>query len=162
VQDFILWMHNTWLGQFMANWQWAWAWAEVTHFIGMSMLFGAVLVMDLRLLGFFRNSISIRAVRQLAPWAAAGFSLNLLSGIAFVAKDADRIFPNHAFDFKMICVLVALLNVLLYEVKFGKQVATWRDDVNPPVSAKLMGLVSLVAWTLVIWGGRLMPVFGAG
>ena len=162
MQNLILWMQSTWLAHFMGDWQWAWPWAEVLHFIGMSMLFGSVLVMDLRLMGFFRNDISIRAVRELVPWAAAGVILNVLSGIAFVVKDADRILPNPALQFKMICVLLALLNILLYEVKFRKQVATWRDDENPPVSVKLVGMGSLVAWTLVIWGGRMMPVFGVG
>ena len=162
MQDFILWMQGTWLAQFMTDWQWAWAWTEVLHFVGMSMLFGSVLVMDLRLLGFFRDCISIRAVHALAPWAAAGFILNVLTGIAFLVKDANRLLPNPSFIFKMVCVLVAGLNFLLFMVKFGKQATTWREDENPPASAKLIGVVSLVAWTLVIWGGRLIPVYGAG
>lgn len=162
MQDFVQWIQSTWLAHFMADWQWAWACAEILHFIGMSILFGSVLVMDLRLMGFFRNDISIRAVHALAPWAAAGFLINLLTGIAFVSKDADRLLPNYSFIFKMVCVLVAGLNFLLFVVKFGKQATTWRDDENPPVSAKLVGMVSLVAWTLVIWGGRLIPVYGRG
>ena len=162
MQDFILWMQGTWLAQFMTDWQWAWAWTEALHFIGMSMLFGSVLVMDLRLMGFFRTCISIRSVHALAPWAAAGFIINVLTGVAFLAKDANRLLPNPSFLFKMACVLVAGLNFLLFVVKFGKQATTWREDENPPVSAKLISMVSLVAWTLVIWGGRLIPVYGAG
>lgn len=161
MQDFILWMQSTWLAHFMAL-QWSWPWAEVLHFIGMSMLFGSVLVMDLRLMGFFRNYISIRAVHALAPWAGAGFLINLLTGIAFIFKDGDRLLPNVSFIFKMICVLVAGLNFLVFVVKFGKQATTWRDNENPPLPAKLVGMVSLVAWTLVIWGGRMIPVYGNG
>lgn len=162
MSDFILWMQSTWLAHFMADWQWAWPWAEVLHFIGMSMLFGSVLVMDLRLMGFFRNYISIRAVHALAPWAGAGFIINLLTGIAFIAKDGDRLLPNVSFIFKMSCVLLAGLNFLVFVVKFGKQATTWRDDENPPLAAKMIGMVSLLTWTLVIWGGRLIPVYGVG
>ena len=162
MRDFIEWTQGTWLAQFMTESQWAWAWCEVGHFIGMSMLFGSVLVMDLRLMGFFRNSIAIRAIRSLAPWAATGFTLNLLTGIAFLAKDADRLLPNPSFLFKMACVMLAGLNFLLFMAAFGKQSTAWRNDENPPLGAKLMGFVSLAAWILVIWGGRMIPVYGEG
>lgn len=163
MQDFVLWMQSTWLARFMAEWQWAWPWAEVLHFIGMSMLIGSLLVMDLRLLGFSRQYISIRILHVLAPWAAAGFVINLLTGIAFVFKEGDRLLPNPAFSFKMGCVLVAGLNLLLFMLLYGRQAATsWREDENPPLGAKLTGTVSLIMWTLVIWGGRMIPVFGVG
>lgn len=162
MQDLIVWMQGTWLAQFMTDSQFAWAWTEVLHFIGMSMLFGSILVMDLRLMGFFRDVISFRAVRALAPWAALGFAINLSSGIVFLVKDADRLLPNPSFQFKMVCILIAGINLLFFMVKFGKQSVTWRDNVNPPMPAKLAGAISLVAWILVIWGGRMIPVYGDG
>lgn len=146
----------------MGDWQWAWPWAEALHFIGMSMLFGSILVMDVRLMGFFRRYISIHAVHSLAPWAGAGFVINLVTGIAFIAKDGDRLLPNPSFIFKMVCVLIAGLNFLLFMVKINKTTTTWRDDENPPMLAKFVGFTSLLAWTLVIWGGRMIPVFGVG
>jgi hypothetical protein len=162
MQDFIVWMQGTWLAQFMAESEYAWGWTEVLHFIGMSMLFGSVLIMDARLMGFFRTTISIRAVQALARLAAAGFAINLLTGIVFLVKDAHRLLPNPAFQLKMVFVLVAGLNFILFMVLFGKKSVSWRDDENPPVLAKLIAVVSVTAWVLVIWSGRMIPVYGEG
>jgi hypothetical protein len=162
VQDLVVWMQGSSLAEFVRNSRFAWAWLEVSHFIGMSMLFGSILVMDMRLMGFFRDVISIRAVRALAPWAALGFAINLASGIVFLVKDAERLLPNPSFQFKMVCILAAGINLLFFAVKFGKSSIAWRDDVDPPIPAKLVGAVSLVAWILVIWGGRMIPVYGEG
>ncbi len=162
MQDLISWLQSTWLARFMAEWQWAWPVAEALHFIGMAMLFGSVLVMDLRLMGFLRRYMSIRAVHSLAPWATVGFVINLSTGVAFLAKDAARLLPNPSFIFKMVCVLIAGLNFLLFLVLIRKHANTWQDDEIPPLSAKLIGMTSLAAWTLVIWGGRMIPVFGVG
>lgn len=162
MQDLIQWMQGTWLAKFMAESEYAWGWTEVLHFIGMSMLFGSVLIMDARLMGFFRTTVSIRAVQGLARLAAAGFAINLLTGIVFLVKDAHRLLPNPAFQLKMVFVIVAGLNFMLFMALFGKKSMTWRDDENPPALAKMVAVVSIAAWVLVIWAGRMIPVYGEG
>ena len=162
MQDVIVWMQGTALAHFMGDSKWAWPWAEVFHFVGMSLLFGSVLIMDLRLLGFLREHISIRAVHALAPWGALGFFINLVTGIAFLAKDADRLVPNPSFVIKMIAILIAGVNLVAFALAVRKPSMTWSDDVDPPITAKMIGGVSLTAWLVVIWAGRMIPAYGVG
>jgi hypothetical protein len=161
-EQLIAWMADTSIAHFMADWQWAWPWAEVIHFIGMSMLFGAVIVMDLRLLGFFRKQLSLHAAHALTKWAVIGFVLNLITGVAFFMKDAERYWPNQAFWFKVNCILLAGVNFLVFWWIVRKRVARLPDDGDPGLLAKSVGLSSVALWTLVIFAGRLMPLYGEG
>lgn len=162
MNDLIVWMASTRLAHFMGDWQWAWPWAEALHFIGMSLLFGSLVIMDLRLMGFMRKYVSLQAVHSLTPWAITGFLINLTTGIAFFVKDAERYVPNQSFVFKMIMIVIASINVLILWFKIEKYLESAPADADPPISAKLVGATSLIAWTLVIWGGRMIPVYGPG
>lgn len=162
MEDFISWMAGTGFASFMRDTRHAWSWAETIHFVGLFMLFGAIAVMDVRLIGFFRKTISLHAVHALTPWALIGFLLNLVTGAAFLVRDAENYFPNYAFRLKMLCVLLAGLNFLVFWFVVRKQLEKVPDDGDAGGTAKLVGLSSIVLWTLVIWFGRLIPVFGAG
>jgi hypothetical protein len=161
-EQLIAWMADTRIAHFMGDWQWAWPWAEAIHFIGMSLLFGAIMIMDLRLIGFFRKEVSLHAVHALTPWGLIGFLLNLFTGVAFFLKDAERYWPNPDFWFKMICIALAGVNFLVFWFVIRKQLNALPDDGDANMFGKAVGMSSLVLWLLVIWGGRLIPVYGVG
>lgn len=160
-QEIISWMAHSKVAEFMAL-QWSWPWFETFHFIGMSLLFGSIMIMDIRLMGFFRKEVSLHAVHALTPWALVGFLINLITGLGFFIKDAERYMPNVDFWFKMICVLLAGVNFLVFWFVIRQQLDKLPDDGNPSISAKAVGFSSIMLWTLVIWGGRLIPVYGIG
>jgi hypothetical protein len=155
------WMADTWLGHFMLG-SWAWPWFEVFHFIGMSLLVGSILAMDLRLLGFFRKAISLHAVHALTLWGLLGFLINLTTGVGFIFKGASGYFHNVSFRFKMYCIILAGINFLIFWFFVRKQIEPLQDDADVGFFAKLVGFSSLLLWFLVIWGGRMIPVFGDG
>lgn len=162
VDTIVEWMKATALSQFMTGWQWAWPWAETFHYIGMSLLFGSILVMDVRLMGFFRKYISLHAVHALTPWALGAFIINLVTGIAFFVTRPDSYSANPSFQFKVVCMFLAGINFLLFWFVIRKQLANVPDDANTNFFAKAVGFSSVLLWTLVIWGGRLIPVYGVG
>ncbi|MGC3982607.1 MAG: hypothetical protein QM808_15265 [Steroidobacteraceae bacterium] len=161
-QEIIAWMADTRIAHFMGDWQWAWPWGEAIHFIGMSLLFGSIMIMDLRLIGFMRKEISLHAVHALTGWGLLGFSLNLITGVAFVMKDAERFMPNVSFWFKMVCIALAGVNFLIFWFVIRKRIEHLPDDADVDLAGKAVGLSSLLLWFLVIWGGRLIPVYGIG
>ncbi|MNC91288.1 hypothetical protein D3C83_75210 [compost metagenome] len=67
----------------MTDRTWLWPASESLHFIGMWLLFGIVLFVNLRMLGLFR-SWSFAAVHRLLPWAALGFAMNTITGMGFI------------------------------------------------------------------------------
>jgi len=64
------WMLTTWVNKVVLGYPWSWPTLESLHFLGLCVLMGALLVMDLRLIGFQRT-IPLKAVHGLMPWAIA-------------------------------------------------------------------------------------------
>ena len=146
---------NSSLNQWIGETYWLWPVLEITHFIGLSLLFGGLLMVDLRMLGLFA-SIAQEKVYKLLPLVIIGFGLNLITGVLFFFGDPGRYSINIAFKIKMTLVLIAGINALAYH--FAVQP---RSDANPQLQ-KLSALVSLTAWTGVLLFGRLIPYIGTG
>ena len=134
---------------------------EFLHFVGLCLLIGAIIVMDARLMGLHRI-IPLKAVHSLVPVASVGFGLNLLTGIAFCFGDPHRYAPNIAFQLKMLLVLLAGLNALLYYLKVEPLLANLPADAETPSIAKAVGAASLALWFGVLAFGRLIPYLGTG
>ncbi len=135
--------------------------AEILHFIGLSLLLGSMLIIDLRLFGFFR-SIAIGTTHKLLKWAAIGFALNLVTGVLFLFGDPYRYAANIGFRIKAVLILVAGLNALWFYIKIKPIMGSWGPDDEPPLVAKTIAVVSLGAWVCILILGRLIPYVGTG
>ena len=120
-----------------------------------------MLVVDLRLAGFLRQ-IDIVSTHRLLPWAVIGFVMNLASGFLFFMGDPGRYSINIGFQIKMILVLIAGLNVLVFALKLNPAIGTWERHGDTPGLAKAVAWVSLGTWTGVLLLGRLIPYIGTG
>ncbi|MGE3532103.1 MAG: hypothetical protein AB7I12_09955 [Steroidobacteraceae bacterium] len=156
------WLSSSWLAHFMYATRWTWPWAEALHFIGMALLYGSIFVMDIRLLGFFRDRISLHAVHGLTPWGFAGFLINLVTGIGFFSTDPPTYANNVMFLFKIGCIFLAGINFLVFWFVIRKQLESVPEYGDASGFGKFVGLSSIVLWTLVIWAGRMLPVYGMG
>jgi len=148
---------NTWVQSV----SWLWPLMEIIHFIGLSLLLGALLVIDLRMAGYFR-SLSPAATHKLLPWVFTGFGLNLVTGILFFYGDPMRYSANVGFQLKMLLIFVAGINALVYYWKIRPALHNWDADGGPPVLWKAVAWTSLLAWTGVLLLGRLIPYIGSG
>jgi hypothetical protein len=140
---------------------WLWPMLEIIHFVGLSLLLGAMLIVDLRLAGYFRQ-IDIMATHRLLPWATFGFLLNLVTGTLFFIGDPARYSINIGFQIKMVLVLIAGLNALWFIWKINPRVASWDAHGDTPKDAKAVAVLSLLAWLAVLLLGRLIPYVGTG
>lgn len=155
------WMESTWINNVVLGYAWSWPTLESIHFIALCFLIGALLVMDLRLIGF-QNVIPLRAVHGLMPVAIVSFAFSLLSGLGFLFGDPNLYFINPAFQIKMALVVLAGLNFLLYYLKVEPMLAMLGPhDPTPPI-AKTVGALSLLFWFGVLSYGRLLPYLGTG
>lgn len=147
------------------NWilssQWLWPGMEILHFIGLSLLLGSMLVVDLRLAGMLRQ-INIRATHSLLPWAIGGFCLNLASGTVFLLGDPARYAANIGFQWKMLLVFIAGANAIWFFRQINPQLDSWDAYGDTPTNAKIVAIVSLCAWFGVLLLGRLIPYIGTG
>ena len=152
-------------GSLINNWilskAWVWPTLEIMHFIGLSLLLGAMLIIDLRLAGFLR-SFNIQVIHRLLPYAALGFFLNLATGLLFFIGDPARYTINIGFQFKMLLVLIAGLNALWFALKINPQLKFINPYSDTSKSAKITAYASLMAWFGVLLLGRLIPYVGTG
>lgn len=155
------WMESTPINEVVMYYRWSWPALEALHFLGLCLLIGSILVMDLRLIGFQRT-IPLRAVHKLMPFAIAGFSINLLTGVGFLFGDPKLYAINYAFWVKMSLVLLAGINFLYYLFRVEPALAHLGPHDATPAQAKLVGGASLFFWFGVLLYGRLLPYLGTG
>ena len=136
---------------------WAWPAAEVLHFVGLWLLFGVVLIVNLRMLGMMKG-LSFAAIHRLLPWAALGLFLNALTGMGFVIAAPAQYLDNIAFFWKIGLLLLAGANLLYITIFDGP----WKVGAgeNAPVLQKALAAAALALWIGVMYYGRMLPFIG--
>jgi hypothetical protein len=161
MENFLTWCQDSWLGVAMRDIAWLWPISEALHFIGLCVMFGALLVVDLRVLGMARG-IPLGSAMKFIPIAIGGFALNLLTGIAFFAGDPFRYWPNISFRIKIILILLAGINAIAFEVLERRRLEAAAPDADVEGQGKLIAGLSLGLWVGVIVMGRMIPYLGTG
>jgi hypothetical protein len=139
---------------------WAWPAAEAVHFLGLSLSFGVLLAVNLRMLGAIRQ-IPFADVHRLLPWGMLGFGANLITGMFFLVGQPAQYTGSAPFFWKIVCLVIAGAN-FLYLTVF---VRAWKGAdgdgrFDASVADKAMAIVSLGAWFAVLYAGRMLPFLG--
>ncbi len=148
--EFFRWLVNSPWSHVMNKYEWVFPAVQSLHFIGFAMSIGTIAIVDLRLLGLgMRRQAPAELAADLAPWTLAGIVVMLTTGPLMFSTDAVAYHYNPSFQFKMVCLMLALL---FYFTVHRRAV---RPDV-PPIAAKLAAATSLLLWTAVVAGGRMI------
>jgi hypothetical protein len=146
----------------MVNSPWAWPASETVHFLGLSLIFGVLLAVNLRILGVMRQ-VPFADVHRLLPWGMLGFGANLITGMLFFVGQPKQYIDSAPFYWKIVFLMIAGAN-FLYLTVFRK---AWspRDNAlygpwNPSLADKAMAVISLFSWLAVLYGGRMLPFIG--
>jgi hypothetical protein len=134
---------------------------ETLHFIGLVLLLGGLLVIDLRLLGYNRVIPTV-ASHDLLPIIYLGLAINTVTGILFFVGDPHRYFINISFQLKMLLYVLAGLNALWYQFKLSPRIDALPAGAEMPGDARIAGVLSLGLWFGVLILGRLIPYLGTG
>jgi hypothetical protein len=124
---------------------------EAVHLIALSIIGGAVLLVDLQLLGFGLQDQPIRNIaRNAQPWLIGSLLMMITTGLLLFFAESVKCYYSDAFWFKMSSLALAIL--------FAFTVRRWvtlADEARVgPVWSKVTGLVSLALWFGVGAGGR--------
>lgn len=136
---------------------WGWPTCETLHFIGLSLLFGIAALIDLRVLGLMKG-ISFAALHRLLPWGILGFVINAVTGFLFFVATPWQYTYNGAFQWKIVLILLAGLNVLYFTI-FDSAWAV-KAGQDAPMSAKFAAASALVLVVGIIFCGRMLPFLG--
>jgi len=138
---------------------WAWPAAETVHFIGLSLSFGVLLAVNLRILGAMKQ-LPFADVHRLLPWGMLGFGANLITGMFFFVGQPGQYSSSEPFKWKIIFLMIAGAN-FLYLTVFGKPWDSSADRrFEAGLSDKAMAVLSLSSWVAVLWAGRMLPFLG--
>jgi hypothetical protein len=128
---------------------------ESMHVLSAVLLFGTVLVVDLRLLGLTDASRAVTRIgRETLPLTWIAFGVSAVTGGLIFTSSAQTYFANTAFRFKAVALLGAGLNMALFHLVTARGVATWDERGPVPPAARAAGLVSMVLWAAVVLLGR--------
>ena len=145
------------VGAFVVGNTWVWPSCETLHFVGLSILFTTVLVVDLRMLGLAKK-LSFSALYQLLPLGMLGFALNLLTGMFFFIGAPQQYTKNPIFYWKMIFVILAAINVLYFMLL--DQPWTVGPEDEAPFGAKVMAASAIFLWIGILFFGHMLPFLG--
>jgi hypothetical protein len=156
--DFMAWLEASALGHVMReSGVWMYGCVNLVHILGVATLFGSVVILDLRLLGLWRNiplfAISTPTVRV----ATAGFVIAAISGPCLLATKATEYVGNPFLYIKFSAIGLGLLNVVVLS-----RLSAWKQhptrDLSAPERSRLAvaGGVSLLCWLTAISAGRMI------
>jgi len=145
------------VGFFVTDRPWMWPTCETLHFVGLSLLLGVVLVVDLRVLGFMRG-VSFQSLHRLLPWAAIGFGINIGTGMLFFVGIPGQYTKNPAFYWKIGLAMLAALNAVYFTVLDQPWSLGPKEDA--PLAAKIAAGSAMLLWLGVLYFGSMLPFIG--
>lgn len=153
--DVLNWIGNTPLALAVAQSEWLFPAIEVVHVFAISIVFGTIAIIDLRLLGFAStNRRYTEMARELLPWTWGAFFVAAMFGTLLIASRPVGYFENADFRLKFLCMGLAGVNMLVFQFITSRDVAQW-DKGRAPLAGKVAGALSLVFWIGVVYFARM-------
>jgi hypothetical protein len=151
------WLESTSVAVVVKESAYGFAIVVAVHLLGLIVSVGTLLWVDLRMLGFGIRVMRISDIYHgLAPCFLAGFAVMLVSGATLFTAFATSAYSNVYFRIKLLAILLAAVNALVFHLMTQKTSTSWDDARHPPLAVRAAGLASIVLWTAVILAGRLM------
>ena len=139
------------LGQAISTSTWAFAVIESIHLLALAVIGGAVLIVDLRLLGFGLQAQPLDHVaRDAWPWFIRSWVVMIVTGLLLFVSEPLKLYYSTPFFWK----ITFLLTGTLFAVGVRRPITLRGEGRTPPAVMKLVGLVSLLLWFGVGAGGR--------
>jgi uncharacterized membrane protein len=135
---------------------WLWPAMETLHFIGLWLLFGVIVLVNVRMLGMLTHT-SFAALHRLLPWAALGLGINVVTGMMFVIAVPGQ-YANGVFYWKIGLLVLAGVNLIYLTVFEGPWEVAPGDKA--PLRVKAMAVSAIVLWVGVMYFGRMLPFLG--
>ena len=148
---FAQWSEKTPLGAAIRNSEYAFPIIEFFHLAALAVIGGAVLVVDMRLLGLGLKKTSVaQLAKDAQPYVTGSLMVMLVTGVCLYTSEATKCYASAAFWIKMASLALAM--IFTYTIK--KHVTAGDEKTVSIGTGKLVGLVSIVLWFGVAWGGR--------
>jgi uncharacterized protein DUF6644 len=145
------WCYDTPVGETIRNSTWLFPVIEAFHLLGLGLTIGAVLLVQLRLLGVGLNGQPVAQLASSAePLLLLGLAVMFTTGIPLFMSESIKAFYSAAFWIKM----TSLLLVLIFTFTIHRRLTRTDITSERPGLARMIAAISLILWFGVAWGGR--------
>jgi hypothetical protein len=149
------WLQASSLAVFIHKTPWAFTTIELVHVFAISLVIGTIAIVDMRLLGLASTKRPFTELaRAVLPWTWAAFAVAVMAGSLLFISQASEYFGNTMFRIKIFIIVLAGINMLIFELITVRGVKEWDTKPVPALPARLAGGISLALWVLVVIFGR--------
>jgi hypothetical protein len=157
ISEFLKMLEESSLATRIRDGLWLFPLIESTHVFALAMVFGTIAVIDLRLLGLASKQRSFRRMTsETLKWTWAAFALAAFTGALMFVTNARVYYGNFYFRTKMLLLLLAGLNTLVFELTANRSADRWGMGESTPPAGKAAAVLSLAIWISVIVMGRMI------
>lgn len=128
---------------------------ESVHVLGLTMVFGTILIIDLRLLGLASTRRPFTVIASdVLKWTWLAFAVTATTGLLMFITNAGTYYHNTYFRAKMALLVFSGVNMLAFELTARRSVHSWDRNAAAPAAGRAVAALSLVVWIGVIFLGR--------
>ena len=157
--EIFTWLESTSLAIWIGESLWGYPIALTAHSVGMAIMVGIVMVVDLRVAGYF-SSLSFVGLRRAIKIAWCGFVVNVISGFSLFTSQASYFATHTAFLIKIAAIMLAAINAYMLQKLLSERAEQWDQGVAVESKAKFLAISSMSLWVVAIIAGRLIAYVG--
>jgi hypothetical protein len=155
MEAFFQWIYDTSFAESIRSSALAFPWLESIHVLAIALVLGTIAVADLRLLGLASLKRPVtQLLDEVLPVTWVAFGIALITGLAMFTSNAVEYAHNTPFQLKMLMLVLAGLNMVVFQLITFRGVGEWNEARATPPAARFAGAFSLVAWISIVAFGR--------
>src|SRR5262245_58804794 len=140
VETVLDWLGETSLSLWLQTSSWGFQAVETIHVIAIALVFGTIAIVDLRLVGLASRFRAITTVmKDSLPWTWGAFVMAAISGSLMILSAPTTYYNNGPFRIKLILLLLAGINMLIFETIIVRDIQRWDRHVRTPIAARFCG-----------------------
>jgi hypothetical protein len=130
---------------------------ESAHVFCLALVFGTIVVIDLRLLGIASTRRPFqRVASDILKWTWNAFAFTAATGALMFTTNARVYYHNAFFRTKMLLLLLTGINMLVFELTAGRTIHRWDKSPSAPPIGRVVAGLSLAMWISIICMGRII------
>ena len=146
--EFLTWCQNSALSHFVKGAPWRYPTLEILHISGLVLVFGSILVLNLRIFGRVLRKQPVSTVAgSVSPITFFGVGAQFVSGPVLFMATATHFYKSGAFRLKLVLLVVALA------YHFGVHRGLALKPVTPARALRISATVSMILWSGVVFAG---------
>jgi uncharacterized membrane protein len=152
---FLQWLESTSYSDWILTSPWGWPIILSAHAIGLAIIVGVMISLNLRLLGLY-GSIPYTAVHDLMNIAWVGIAINVFTGLSLFGAQATTYVTNYPFLVKISFIILGIINLVMMQKTLRREAAAWQAAGAVPQNGRMLAGTSLAFWLIAVVAGRLI------